>query len=157
MRVPAIVAAYHPPRMKAILIREHGGLDKLEMADVPDPTARPGEAIVRVRAVARRRLGDAEAGARAYPARQCPVREQRPQRRPAGERARPVSLASAAPDGTGSPGLSVPSAIMLRTRAAAASRLSGATSRRLLAEGRESAPTRSGRPAAAGTALRGRL
>src|SRR5258706_15896965 len=52
MRVPAIVAAYHPPRMKAILIREHGGLDKLEMADVPDPTARPGEASVRVRAVA---------------------------------------------------------------------------------------------------------
>ncbi len=38
--------------MKAILIREHGGLEKLEMADVPDPTARPGEAIIRVRAVA---------------------------------------------------------------------------------------------------------
>jgi len=52
MRVPAIVAAYHPPRMKAILIREHGGLDKLELADVPDPTARAGEAVVRVRAVA---------------------------------------------------------------------------------------------------------
>src|SRR5258706_2708203 len=52
MRVPAIVAAYHPPRMKAILVREQGGVDKLEMADVPDPTARPGEAIVRVRAVA---------------------------------------------------------------------------------------------------------
>ncbi len=38
--------------MKAILIREHGGVDKLEFADVPDPVARPGEAIVRVRAVA---------------------------------------------------------------------------------------------------------
>jgi len=38
--------------MKAILIREHGGLDKLEMADVPDPVARAGEAVVRVRAVA---------------------------------------------------------------------------------------------------------
>ncbi len=38
--------------MKAILIREHGGVDKLETADVPDPTARPGQAVVRVRAVA---------------------------------------------------------------------------------------------------------
>jgi NADPH:quinone reductase-like Zn-dependent oxidoreductase len=38
--------------MKAILIREHGGLDKLEMAEVPDPTPSPGAAIVRVRAVA---------------------------------------------------------------------------------------------------------
>jgi NADPH:quinone reductase-like Zn-dependent oxidoreductase len=38
--------------MKAILIREHGGLDKLEMAEVPDPVQRPGEAVVRVRAVA---------------------------------------------------------------------------------------------------------
>jgi len=38
--------------MKAILIREHGGLDKLTMADVPDPVPRPGEAVVRVRAVA---------------------------------------------------------------------------------------------------------
>jgi len=38
--------------MKAILIREHGGLDKLEMAEVPDPVSRPGEAVVRVRAVA---------------------------------------------------------------------------------------------------------
>src|SRR5258708_37191840 len=38
--------------MKAILIREHGGLDKLTMSEVPDPEPRAGEAIVRVRAVA---------------------------------------------------------------------------------------------------------
>jgi NADPH:quinone reductase-like Zn-dependent oxidoreductase len=38
--------------MKAILIREHGGLDKLTMSDVPDPEPRAGEAVVRVRAVA---------------------------------------------------------------------------------------------------------
>jgi NADPH:quinone reductase-like Zn-dependent oxidoreductase len=38
--------------MRAILIRQHGGLDKLEMAEVPDPTPRSGEAVVRVRAVA---------------------------------------------------------------------------------------------------------
>ncbi|MEA2237816.1 MAG: hypothetical protein QOC81_2540 [Thermoanaerobaculia bacterium] len=38
--------------MKAILIREHGGLDKLTLAEVPDPLPRLGEAVVRVRAVA---------------------------------------------------------------------------------------------------------
>ena len=38
--------------MKAILIREHGGLDTLTMADVPEPVSLPGQAIVRVRAVA---------------------------------------------------------------------------------------------------------
>ncbi len=38
--------------MKAILIREHGGVDKLELADVPEPTAKRGEAVVQVRAVA---------------------------------------------------------------------------------------------------------
>lgn len=38
--------------MKAILIREHGGTDKLEWADVPTPTATPGMAVVAVRAVA---------------------------------------------------------------------------------------------------------
>src|SRR5262249_44370568 len=38
--------------MKAILIREHGGTEKLERVEVPDPELKPGEAIVRVRAVA---------------------------------------------------------------------------------------------------------
>lgn len=38
--------------MKAIIVREHGGIEKLERADVPDPELKPGEAIVRVRAVA---------------------------------------------------------------------------------------------------------
>jgi NADPH:quinone reductase-like Zn-dependent oxidoreductase len=52
MRVPGIVAAISSAAMKAILIREHGGVDKLTMTDVPDPTAGPGEAVVRVRAVA---------------------------------------------------------------------------------------------------------
>ena len=52
MRVPGIVAAISSAAMKAILIREHGGVDKLTTAEVPDPTPRPGEAVVRVRAVA---------------------------------------------------------------------------------------------------------
>src|SRR5260221_13023124 len=38
--------------MKAILIREHGGVDKLEWTDVPTPTPTPGMAVVAVRAVA---------------------------------------------------------------------------------------------------------
>jgi NADPH:quinone reductase-like Zn-dependent oxidoreductase len=38
--------------MKAILVREHGGVEKLEMAEVAEPAAGPGEAIIRVRAVA---------------------------------------------------------------------------------------------------------
>jgi len=40
------------PTMKAILIREHGGVDKLEWADIPTPTLLPGTAVVSVRAVA---------------------------------------------------------------------------------------------------------
>ena len=38
--------------MKAIVVREHGGVDKLQPAEVPEPALRAGEAIVRVRAVA---------------------------------------------------------------------------------------------------------
>jgi len=38
--------------MKAIQVREHGGYDKLELVDIPDPIAKPGEAIVAPRAVA---------------------------------------------------------------------------------------------------------
>src|SRR5438270_7122239 len=38
--------------MKAIIVREHGGLDRLELTDIPEPELRHGEAIVRVRAVA---------------------------------------------------------------------------------------------------------
>ncbi|HET7712487.1 MAG TPA: zinc-binding dehydrogenase [Thermoanaerobaculia bacterium] len=38
--------------MKAVVIREHGGLEKLEIANYPDPLPRPGEALIRVRAVA---------------------------------------------------------------------------------------------------------
>ena len=38
--------------MKAILIREHGGGDRLEWADVPAPSPTAGTAVVAVRAVA---------------------------------------------------------------------------------------------------------
>lgn len=38
--------------MKAVLIREHGGADRLELTDVPDPQLQPGFAIVRVHAAA---------------------------------------------------------------------------------------------------------
>lgn len=37
--------------MKAVLIREHGGLDRLELTTVPDPLQAEGRALVRVRAV----------------------------------------------------------------------------------------------------------
>ncbi|MGZ8796739.1 MAG: zinc-binding dehydrogenase [Thermoanaerobaculia bacterium] len=38
--------------MKAILIREHGDVDKLEITELPDPQLKPGSVIVRVRALA---------------------------------------------------------------------------------------------------------
>jgi len=38
--------------MKAIVIREHGGVERLEQSVLPDPVPKPGEAVVRVRAVA---------------------------------------------------------------------------------------------------------
>ena len=42
--------------MRAVMLRAHGGLDALTVEDVPDPIAGPGEAVVRVRAVAVNRL-----------------------------------------------------------------------------------------------------
>ena len=38
--------------MRAIVVREHGGVDRLEQTDLPAPVAGPAEALVRVRAVA---------------------------------------------------------------------------------------------------------
>ena len=38
--------------MKAVVVREHGGPETLTVSDVPEPVAGPGEAVVRVRAVA---------------------------------------------------------------------------------------------------------
>lgn len=38
--------------MKAIFFEEHGGIEKLKYADLPDPKPRVGEALIRVRAVA---------------------------------------------------------------------------------------------------------
>ena len=37
--------------MKAVMIREHGDLDVLQLEDVPDPKAGPGEVLVEVKAV----------------------------------------------------------------------------------------------------------
>lgn len=44
-------ACYHV-RMKAVVIRQHGGLEALNIEDVPDLSPGPGEAVVKVRAVA---------------------------------------------------------------------------------------------------------
>jgi len=38
--------------MKAIVVREHGGVERLEKSDIPDPAAHAGEAVIAVRAVA---------------------------------------------------------------------------------------------------------
>jgi NADPH:quinone reductase-like Zn-dependent oxidoreductase len=38
--------------MKAVIFREHGGLDKLECTDMPEPEISPDEVLVRVRACA---------------------------------------------------------------------------------------------------------
>ena len=45
-------SAVESPAMKAIVIREHGGVERLEASELPDPVAQPDEAIVRVRAIA---------------------------------------------------------------------------------------------------------
>lgn len=42
--------------MKAVAIQAHGGLDKIEILDVPKPEPRVGEALVRIRAAALNRL-----------------------------------------------------------------------------------------------------
>lgn len=38
--------------MRGVVIREHGGIEKLEFTELPEPVAREGEVIVRVHAVA---------------------------------------------------------------------------------------------------------
>ena len=38
--------------MRAVVVREHGGVEKLELSEVADPVPASGEALVRVRAVA---------------------------------------------------------------------------------------------------------
>ncbi len=47
-----VPASHTIPAMKAILIREHGGVEKLEWTDVPIPSPAPGAAVVSIRAVA---------------------------------------------------------------------------------------------------------
>ena len=38
--------------MKAVVIHEHGDLDRLRVEDRPDPSPAPGEAVLRVHAAA---------------------------------------------------------------------------------------------------------
>jgi len=45
-------AARYIPLMKAIILRELGGPEKLQLEDAPDPVPGPGEAVVRLRAAA---------------------------------------------------------------------------------------------------------
>jgi NADPH:quinone reductase-like Zn-dependent oxidoreductase len=54
LRVIARIIArkYNTCLMRGVLIRAHGGLDALEITDLPDPPLRPGFARIRVRAVA---------------------------------------------------------------------------------------------------------
>lgn len=42
--------------MKAVAIQQHGGVDRLELLDLPVPEPRPGEVLLRVRAAALNRL-----------------------------------------------------------------------------------------------------
>lgn len=56
--------------MKAVVIREHGGLDSLKLEEIPTPHPGPGEALVRVRAVA---LNNLDIWARSGPAGGRPV------------------------------------------------------------------------------------
>jgi NADPH:quinone reductase-like Zn-dependent oxidoreductase len=42
--------------MKAAIFREHGGIDKLEIAEMPEPSAQAGEVLLRVRAAAMNHL-----------------------------------------------------------------------------------------------------
>lgn len=51
-RTPTSAVPVECPAMKAVVVREHGGLETLEITDVPAPSRKPGQAIVRVKAVA---------------------------------------------------------------------------------------------------------